>query len=117
MDTKKVTTIDEYISGFPQETQELLKEVRLTIQRAAPDAAEAIKYGMPTFTLQKNLVHFAAFKNHIGLYPTPSSIPAFEKELEQYKHSKGGIQFPYSMRIPHDLITRIVEFRLKEIKK
>jgi uncharacterized protein YdhG (YjbR/CyaY superfamily) len=117
MDTKTVSSIDEYISGFPQDRQELLKAVRQTIQKAAPDAGEAIKYGMPTFTLSGNLVHFAAFKNHLGFYPTPSAIRAFENELQAYKGSKGAIQFPYSDQIPHELIARMVEFRVKESTK
>jgi uncharacterized protein YdhG (YjbR/CyaY superfamily) len=117
MENKKVSTIDEYILAFPQEIQVLLKDVRLTIHEAAPNASEAIKYAMPTFTLNGNLVHFAAFKNHIGFYPAPSAILAFEKELQEYKSSRGAIQFPYSMPLPHELIARIVEFRVKESTK
>jgi uncharacterized protein YdhG (YjbR/CyaY superfamily) len=117
MDTRTIDSIDGYISGFAPDTQDLLNAVRHTIQMAAPDAEETIKYGMPTFKLKKNLVHFAAFKNHIGFYPTSSAIIAFEYELSAYQHSKGAIQFPYSMQIPHDLITRIVQFRVKENTK
>jgi uncharacterized protein YdhG (YjbR/CyaY superfamily) len=117
METKTVKTIDEYVAGFPQDIQKLLTEVRQTIQNSAPNAAEAIKYGMPTFTLNGNLVHFAAFKNHIGFYPTPSAIRAFDKELEAYKRSKGAVQFPYSGQLPHELISRMVQFRVKENTK
>lgn len=117
MEETKIESIDGYIAGFPPHIQDLLNEVRLTIQKAAPAAEETIKYRIPTFTLGKNLVHFAAFKEHIGFYPASSGISAFEKELSAYKHTKGAIQFPYSMPIPHALIGRIVEFRVKENTK
>ena len=113
MDTS-ITTIDQYISGFPTEIQILLEQVRATIWEAAPDAKEAIKYAMPTFVLNGNLVHFAAFQNHIGFYPVPSGIVAFKEELSAYKNGKGSVQFPFNRPLPLDLIARIVEFRVKE---
>jgi len=110
----KFEDIDSYIASFPEETRKLLQQVRITISKAAPEAKETINYGMPTFTLKGNLVHFAAFKNHIGFYPTPSGIEAFKKELSVYDGAKGSVQFPLSKPIPFDLISKIVEFRVKE---
>ena len=107
-------TIDEYISVFPKDIQEILKKIRATIQKAAPGAEETINYQMPTFTLKGNLVHFAAFKNHIGFYPTPTGIEKFKKELSAYKGAKGSIQFPLDQPIPYSLIGKIVTFRVKE---
>lgn len=106
--------MDEYIAGFPDDIQEILRKIRATIREAAPDAKEAIKYRMPTYVLNGNLVHFAAFKNHIGFYPTPAGIEAFQDELSPYKSGKGSVQFPLNQPIPFDLIRRIVEFRVKE---
>ncbi len=106
--------IDNYISGFPKEIQVLLKQIRETIRQTAPEAEEAIKYAMPTFVLNGNLVHFAAFKNHIGFYPVPSGIEAFKKELSVYKGAKGSVQFPLDKPMPLSLISKIVEFRVKE---
>jgi len=106
--------IDKYISGFPKEIQTMLEQIRLTIRQAAPEAEETIKYAMPTFVLNGNLVHFAAFKNHIGFYPVPSGIEAFKKELSVYKGAKGSVQFPLNKPMPLDLITKIVKFRVKE---
>lgn len=116
MATMKITTnnIDEYIATFPQETQEILEKVRDTIRKAAPGAEEAIKYGIPTFTLKGNLVHFAAYKNHIGFYPDPSGIEKFIHELSAYREGKGTIQFPLNKPIPYDLISRVVAYRVKE---
>ncbi len=108
------TTIDEYISGFPPEIQEILQRIRRTIQQAAPQATEAMAYQMPTFKLEGNLVHFAAFKHHIGFYPTPSGTEKFQTEIARYKHAKGSIQFPLDQPIPYALITKIVKFRVKE---
>ncbi len=108
------TTIDAYIAGFPPHVQELLQKVRTTIRRAAPDAQEVISYQMPTFRLEGNLVHFAAFQSHIGLYPTPSGTERFREELALYETGKGSIRFPLDRPIPYDLITRIVKFRAKE---
>ncbi len=107
-------TIDEYIAGFPPEVQVILEKVRTTIRKAAPGAEETIKYRMPTFTLKGNLVHFAAFKSHIGFYPIPTGIEAFKKELSVYKQGKGSVQFPIDKPLPLNLITRIVKFRVKE---
>jgi uncharacterized protein YdhG (YjbR/CyaY superfamily) len=106
--------IDEYISSFPEDIQRLLEDIRTVIRNAAPDAKEDIKYGMPTYVLGKNLVHFAVNKNHIGFYPAPSGIIAFKDELSVYKTSKGAIQFPLSKPVPLKLITKIVKFRVKE---
>jgi len=106
--------IDEYIADFPLDIQEILKKVRATIKKAAPDAEEIINYGIPTFTLKGNLVHFAGFKTHIGFYPTPSGIEKFKKDLSVYKWAKGSVQFPLDKPIPYGLITKIVKFRVKE---
>jgi uncharacterized protein YdhG (YjbR/CyaY superfamily) len=108
------TTIDEYISGFPPHIQEILQKIRQIIRTVAPQAQETISYQMPTFTLQGNLVHFAAYKNHIGFYPIPTGIEAFKDELSAYKSGKGSAQFPLDQPIPYDLIRTIVEFRVKE---
>ena len=107
-------TIDEYVAGFPQDVQEILEKIRVTIRKAAPGAQEAIKYQMPTFTLKGNLVHFGAFKKHIGFYPVPTGIEKFKDELSVYEGGKGSVQFPLDQPIPYDLIGRIVEFRVKE---
>lgn len=106
--------IDQYIAGFSPEIQEKLEKIRATIKKAAPEAEEAIKYMMPTFVLKGNLVHFAAFKNHIGFYPAPKAIAAFKEELAQYEGGKGTIQFPLDKPIPYHLIGKIVKFRLKD---
>jgi uncharacterized protein YdhG (YjbR/CyaY superfamily) len=101
---KQFRTIDEYIKTFPKNIQRILEKMRQTIKEAAPEAVEAISYQMPTFKLNgKNLVHFAAFKNHIGFYPIPSGIEAFKKELSPYKQGKGSVQFPLDKPIPYDL--------------
>jgi len=107
-------TIDEYIADFPQDIQEILEKIRMTIREAAPEAEETIKYRIPTFTLKGNLVHFAAFKKHIGFYPEPTGMEAFKDELSVYEGAKGSVQFPLDQPIPYDLISRIVEFRVKE---
>ena len=106
--------IDEYIAGFPDAVQEILQKIRMTIREAAPDAEETIKYRMPTFTLKGNLVHFAAFKKHIGFYPVPTGIEGFRNELSVYEGGKGSVKFPLDKPIPLDLIGKIVEFRVKE---
>ena len=105
--------IDEYIAGFPSDVQDRLQQIRRTIKKAAPDAEEAIKYRMPTFTLNGNLVHFAAYKNHIGFYPAPVGIEAFKKELSAYEGAKGSVRFPLDKPVPLGLIGRIVTFRVK----
>jgi uncharacterized protein YdhG (YjbR/CyaY superfamily) len=108
------TTMDEYIATFPADVQAILRKVRETIRKAAPQAEEAISYQMPTFKLNGNLVHFAAFKSHIGFYPVPSGIEKFKKELSAYKGAKGSVQFPLDKPIPYGLIGRITKFRVKE---
>ena len=107
-------TIDEYNKGFPPEVQAILQKVRHTIREAAPAATEAISYGMPTFKLNGNLVHFAAHTKHIGFYPTPSGIEAFKKDLSPYESSKGAVQFPLNKPVPYRLIKKIVAFRVRE---
>ncbi len=111
---QEISTIDAYIAGFPPDVQTKLKELRAVIKTAAPEAGEKISYQMPTFTLKGNLVHFAAYKNHIGFYPTPSGIEKFKKELSIYESSKGTVRFPLDKPIPYDLISRIVVFRVQE---
>jgi uncharacterized protein YdhG (YjbR/CyaY superfamily) len=107
-------TIDEYIAGYPEDTQETLQQLRAVIQSVAPEATEAISYGMPTFKLHGNLVHFAAFKDHIGFFPTSSGVERFESELTAYSTSKGTIRFPLGKPIPEELIRKITAFRVKE---
>jgi uncharacterized protein YdhG (YjbR/CyaY superfamily) len=110
------TNIDEYIAGFPQDVRLILEKIRMTILEAAPEAKEAIRYRMPAFILNGNLVYFAAFKNHIGFYPIPSGIAKFKADLSIYHQGKGSVQFPIDRPIPYDLIRRIVEFRVAENK-
>jgi uncharacterized protein YdhG (YjbR/CyaY superfamily) len=107
-------TIDEYISAFPKNVQEKLQEMRNAIHEVAPDATEAISYGIPTFKLNGNLVHFGGFKNHIGFFPTSSGVAAFEEELKKYATSKGTVQFPLDTPLPISLIKKIVKYRVKE---
>ena len=107
-------TIDEYIKTFPKETQKLLEQMRQTIKRAAPEATEAMAYGIPTFKLHGNLVHFGGFKNHIGFYPAPRGLEAFKKELSVYEGSKGTVQFPLDKPLPLNLVTKIVKFRVQD---
>jgi len=115
MQKQQFNTIDTYIEAYPATIRTILKKIRHTIHKAAPRAVEAMRYGIPTFRLHdKNLVHFAAFKKHIGFYPTPSGIEAFKKELSKYKGAKGSVQFPIDSSIPYDLVRRIVVFRVKE---
>jgi uncharacterized protein YdhG (YjbR/CyaY superfamily) len=112
---KQFKTIDDYIKTFPKNKQSILEKIRQTIKETAPEAVEAISYQMPTFKLNgKNLVYFAAFKNHIGFYPLPSGIEAFKGELSPYKQGKGSIQFPLDEPIPYDLVKKIVNYRVKE---
>ena len=115
MDSKtKFQTIDEYISLFPKDVQILLESMRQTIRKAAPKAEEVISYQMPAFKQNGVLVYFAAFKNHIGFYPTSSGIAAFKEEISKYKNSKGAVQFPLDKKLPLGLITKIVQYRVKE---
>jgi len=112
--TKISTEIDDYIAAFPEETQKLLQKVRLTIRKAAPEADEKIGYGIPTFTLNGNLVHFAGYKNHIGFYPAPKGVEEFKEELSRYKGGKGTVQFPLDQPLPLDLITRMVKYQIQQ---
>ena len=114
MESNKVNSIDEYIANCPEDVQKKLKDMRATIQAAAPDAVEKISYQMPTFYLNGNLVFFAALKNHIGFYPTPSGVQAFIKETSKYASTKGAIQFPLDEPLPLKLISKIVKFRVAE---
>jgi len=108
-------TIDEYIARFPKDVRDVLEELRRVIRESAPKAEETISYGIPTFDLNgRHLVHFAAYKNHVGFYPTPSAIEAFKKELSAFRTSKGTVQFPLDKPIPFDLVKKIVKFRVKE---
>jgi uncharacterized protein YdhG (YjbR/CyaY superfamily) len=110
--TKK--TVDAYIKDFPEDIQNILSEIRSTIIKVAPNAEESISYGIPAYKLYgKPLVYFAAFKNHIGFYATPSGHEAFEKELAKYKQGKGSVQFPIDKPIPLTLISKIVKYRVK----
>jgi uncharacterized protein YdhG (YjbR/CyaY superfamily) len=107
-------SIDAYIAGFPKEVQVILEKIRGIVREAAPEAQEAIKYQIPTFVLNGNLVHFAAFQNHIGFYPTPSGIEQFKDALSAYHSAKGSVQFPLDSPIPYTLIKKIVKFRVNE---
>lgn len=110
----KYSNIDEYIAMFPLQVQEILRKIRQIISEEAPNTIEKISYQMPTFYLHGNLVHFAAYKKHIGFYPTPSGVSMFQKELANYKTAKGSINFPLSEPIPYELIRAIVKLRIKE---
>ncbi len=113
METKSdIRDIDRYIRTFPEPVQVILLEIRKTIQAAAPEASETIAYGIPTFKLHGNLVHFAAHKHHIGFYPAPQGLEAFKEELSKYKGSKGTVQFPLDQPLPLKLISRIVKYRV-----
>lgn len=116
MQTEQTTlqSIDAYITAFPNDVQEILQKIRTTIKEAAPDAEEAIKYQLPTFTMNGNLVHFGAFKKHIGFYPTPSGTEEFQDELAVYESGKGSVKFPLDQPMPYDLIAKIVRFRVAE---
>jgi uncharacterized protein YdhG (YjbR/CyaY superfamily) len=107
-------TIDAYIAGYPADVQALLQKVRRTIKQAAPEAEETIKYLIPTFTFNGNLISFAAYKNHIGLYPLPAGTEKFHKELAPYKAAKSTARFPLDQPIPYGLISHLVKFRVKE---
>jgi uncharacterized protein YdhG (YjbR/CyaY superfamily) len=108
------TSIDEYIAACPEPVRPILAELRAVIKATAPEAEEKISYQMPTFALKGNLVHFAAYKNHIGFYPAPSGIEAFKQQLSAYAGSKGAVQFPIDQPLPLDLIREIVKFRVAE---
>ena len=117
MGENSVDTIDEYISIYPGNIQKILEKIRKTIKEVAPEATEKISWGIPIFYLNKNLVHFAAYKKHIGFYPNPSGIENFKDDLSKYKTSKGTVQFQYDEPIPYNLIRKIVEFRVQENKQ
>ena len=106
--------MEGYIAGFPEQIRKKLEEMRTIIRKAVPGAEETINYGVPTFKLNGNLVHFGGFKNHIGFYPAPSGIEAFKKELSVYEGAKGSVKFPVDKPLPASLITKIVKFRVKE---
>ncbi len=108
------SSIDEYIAAYPPEVQKILEEIRSIIKAEAPAAKETIGYGLPTFTLNGNLVHFGAHTKHIGFYPTPSGIEKFQQDLSIYESSKGAVQFPLDKPMPYDLIRRITAFRVQE---
>lgn len=112
-----ITTIDEYHQSYPQEIRDLLQQLRQAILQAAPKATETISYGMPAFKLNKVLVYYAAYKNHIGFYPTPKPIVHFKEELIPFKTSKGAIQFPVNQKLPLALIKKIVKFRVADVLK
>ncbi len=111
---KEILTIDEYIQKFPKDVQEKLESIRRLVRELAPEAREKISYRMPTFSLNGNLVHFAAFKTHIGFYPTPSGVSEFQKDLSRYKNGKGSVQFPLDEALPTELIKRMIKFRLEK---
>ncbi|MBN1330895.1 MAG: DUF1801 domain-containing protein [Candidatus Heimdallarchaeota archaeon] len=117
MSNKKLATIDEYIATFPEKTQEILKKIRKIIHDSTPhEVEETISYQIPTFKLKKkNLVHFAAYKHHIGFYPTSSGIEEFKNELSSYETSKGTVRFPIKDSIPYELIRKIVHYRVLKI--
>ena len=114
MPSKPAANIDEYIAQYDADIQAILSQMRVIIQKAAPKATEDIKWGMPTFVQHGNLVHFAAHKHHMGFYPAPSALKAFEKDLSKFTYSKGAVQFPYSDKLPVALITKMVKYRVKE---
>ena len=111
---REYKTIDEYIATFPKDIQTTLEKLRQAIRESAPNAKEAISYQMPAFKLNGNLVYFAAFKNHIGFFPTSSAIEAFKEKLSPYELSKGTVRFPVNEPIPFDLIKEMVKFRVRE---
>ena len=113
-DQQKPQNIDEYITNFPPDVQAILEQIRALIHEIAPEAEEAMSYGMPTFKLKGNLVHFAAYKKHIGFYPTPTGIEQFAEKLAPYASGKGSAQFPLDQPIPYDLIREITLFRVQE---
>src|SRR4051812_27677701 len=114
MTMNKPTDIDSYIKDYPKNVQDIMQELRSVIKKAAPEAEEKIGYGIPTFTLKGNLVHFGGFKNHVGLYPGAAGIESFKDELAAYEISKGTVRFPIDKPIPFDVITKIVKYRVKQ---
>ena len=114
MATRKFETIDEYIAAFPEDVRRMLERVRRTIRKAAPEAVETISYQIPTFKLNGNLISFAAFKHHIGMYPAPTGTKAYQTALSPYKAAKASIRFPLDQSIPYELVSQTVLFRLRE---
>lgn len=108
----KTQTVDEYVASQPKEVQKILQKIRQVTKQTAPTAEEVISYGIPTYKLKGNLVHFGAFKNHIGFYPSPQAIEHFNVELSKYKQAKGSVQFPMNEEMPFELIKKIVEYRI-----
>lgn len=113
MNGKRPKTIEQYIDSFPEDKRPMLEEIREVIQKAAPQATETINYGIPTFKLNGNLVHFGGYKTHIGFYPGSEAVEAFLPEVEKFEHSKGTIQFPLDEPLPVDLIRKITKYRVK----
>jgi uncharacterized protein YdhG (YjbR/CyaY superfamily) len=114
---KSTSSIDEYINKQPVKTQKILNKVRAIVNKIIPDAEEAMRYGIPTFRLKENLVHFAAYEHHIGFYPSPLVIAAFSKDIKGYTSSKGAIQFPLDEPIPYELIKAMTKFRIEQLKQ
>lgn len=114
MERKSYQDIDEYIADYPKDVQKILNKIRRTIKKAAPKAEEAISYQIPTFNFHGYLIYFAAYKNHIGVYPAPRGVEKFKKDLARYGAGKGTLRFPLDEPIPYDLITKMVEFRVKQ---
>lgn len=114
MQSTKFKTVEEYVATFPASAQKMLEQIRVIIKENAPEAKEVISYNMPAFTLQGMLVYYAAYKGHIGFYPTPSGIEAFKKELSAYNGAKGSVQFPIDKPMPLDLIAKIVKYRVEQ---
>jgi uncharacterized protein YdhG (YjbR/CyaY superfamily) len=111
---KEQNAVDQYISGFPREMQKILQKVRQTIRETAPEAEETIGYGIPTYKLNGNLVHFGGFKHHVGFYPTPSALTDFQDELSRYEGAKGSVKFPLDQPMPLELIAKITKQRVQE---
>jgi uncharacterized protein YdhG (YjbR/CyaY superfamily) len=114
MKATKPENIDDYIDSFPPKVQKILQKIRKTIQKAAPDAEEAISYQMPAFKLNGYLIYFAGYQNHVSLYPAPRGAKEFKEELAAYEGGKGTVRFPLDTPVPYDLVTRIVKYRAKE---
>lgn len=110
----EIDKVEEYFASHPNEVQQLLNQVRNIIREEAPEAEETISYGIPTFKLNGNLVHYAAFKNHIGFYPAPVGLEQFKEQLSGFVQGKGSVQFPFNRPMPLELIREIVQFRVAQ---